>query len=70
MNLFLILSRHIKHLDFKGISMLRMQRGAKHELVYRVLRFLSVADLSATDYGIAAECSLCVCLSVSVRVNH
>ena len=28
--------------------------------------FLSVADLSATDYGIAAECSLCVC----VCINH
>ncbi len=28
--------------------------------------FLSVADLSATDYGIAAECSLSVRLSVSV----
>ncbi len=40
MNLFLILSRHIKHLNFMGISMLRMKRGAKHELLYRVLRFL------------------------------
>ena len=28
--------------------------------------FLSVADLSATDYGIAAECSLSVCVSVCV----
>ena len=33
-----------------------------------IFHFLSVADLSATDYGIAAECSLCVCLSVCV--NH
>ena len=30
--------------------------------------FLSVADLSATDYGIASECSLSVCLSVCVSV--
>ena len=30
--------------------------------------FLSVADLSATDYGIAAECSLCLCVSVCVSV--
>ena len=25
--------------------------------------FLSVADLSATDYGIAVECSVCVCVA-------
>ena len=33
---------------------------------------LSVADLSATDYGIAAECSLsvCLCVCVFVCVNH
>ena len=31
--------------------------------------FLSVADLSATDYGIAVECSLSVCLSVCVDVS-
>ena len=38
-----------------------------------VISFLSVADLSATDYGIAAECSLSVCVSVCLsvwRVNH
>ena len=27
-----------------------------------LFKFLSVADLSATVYGIAAECSLCVCV--------
>ena len=27
--------------------------------------FLSVADLSATDYGIAVECSLSICVCVS-----
>ena len=32
---------------------------------YDIYQFLSVADLSATDYGIAAECSLCVCLFVA-----
>ena len=30
----------------------------------QTMTFLSVADLSSTDYGIAVECSLCVCLSV------
>ena len=31
--------------------------------------FLSLADLSARDYGIAAECSLSVCVCLC-RVNH
>ena len=34
-------------------------------VVVVVRYFLSVADLSATDYGIAVECSLSVCVSVS-----
>ncbi len=39
-------------------------------LLFLFSSFLSVADLSATDYGIAVECSLSVCLSVNIVGTH
>ena len=59
-------------MDLETFSMEDHLKGISYLVSLSSIVFLSVADLSATDYGIAAECSLSVCLCVCVYgcVNH
>ena len=68
-------AKNLYRVGFEGMSDLKVVSDVKGgacvcAIPHLTFMSLSVADLSATDYGIAAECSLCVCLCVVSTIKN